>query len=270
MMKYFGVLLIVLHFSLQTTAQEPKNTAPVKWEAYRDTEFEFSILLPKLPVKMKSSDFCRETESSTYAAYADEAVYKITVSAKSKKRAPDWCQSKQRFGRIVLDDRLAEIRTKTDLASESKQIKDGREVLKLMEKYTSYWLFDDTANGRIVELSMTHRDGDKLDDARFVNSLAFDLNLSGKSIGEGSERTLGDEIPTDTQKDSKLGGVETDIAVTDRLMIVFKPRASYTDSARKNNVQGTVRLKVTLLPNGSVGNITPIFNASPWIDGTID
>jgi TonB family protein len=32
----------------------------------------------------------------------------------------------------------------------------------------------------------------------------------------------------------------------------------YTDEARENNVQGAVRLKITLLASGQVGNITPV------------
>jgi len=40
--------------------------------------------------------------------------------------------------------------------------------------------------------------------------------------------------------------------------ILFKPKATYTDQARTNNVQGSVTLKITLLANGSVGGITPV------------
>jgi TonB family protein len=40
--------------------------------------------------------------------------------------------------------------------------------------------------------------------------------------------------------------------------IFFKPKPSYTDEARANNVQGTVRLKVTLLRSGNIGAITPV------------
>jgi TonB family protein len=42
------------------------------------------------------------------------------------------------------------------------------------------------------------------------------------------------------------------------LKILAKPRASYTDEARAQNVQGTVRLKVTLLASGGIGGITPL------------
>jgi len=47
-------------------------------------------------------------------------------------------------------------------------------------------------------------------------------------------------------------------AVTQPLKILYKPKGTYTDEARTNNVQGTVRLKITLLASGAIGSITPI------------
>ena len=46
--------------------------------------------------------------------------------------------------------------------------------------------------------------------------------------------------------------------VTSPLKIISKPQAKYTDAGRTNNVQGSVRLKVTLLASGQVGLITPV------------
>ena len=47
-------------------------------------------------------------------------------------------------------------------------------------------------------------------------------------------------------------------AKTTPLQILAKPKATYTDAARTNNVQGSVRLKITLLASGAVGSITPV------------
>ena len=47
-------------------------------------------------------------------------------------------------------------------------------------------------------------------------------------------------------------------AVTTAMRIISKPRASYTDAARQNNVQGTVTLKVTFLASGQIGSISPV------------
>jgi TonB family protein len=41
-------------------------------------------------------------------------------------------------------------------------------------------------------------------------------------------------------------------------LIISKPKAVYTEAARENDVEGTVRLKVVLLASGQVGSITPV------------
>jgi TonB family protein len=46
--------------------------------------------------------------------------------------------------------------------------------------------------------------------------------------------------------------------VTVALKITSKPRAIYTDTARKNQIAGTVTLRVTFNANGSIGNIAVI------------
>ena len=46
------------------------------------------------------------------------------------------------------------------------------------------------------------------------------------------------------------------------LIIVQKPRPSYTDEARRNNKQGTIKAKVEFLKNGQIGSII--------VDDTLD
>lgn len=46
--------------------------------------------------------------------------------------------------------------------------------------------------------------------------------------------------------------------VTTAFKILAKPKAQYTDAARTANVQGSVKLKVTLLASGAIGSITPV------------
>ena len=42
------------------------------------------------------------------------------------------------------------------------------------------------------------------------------------------------------------------------LRITFQPKARYTDEARTGNIEGAVRLKITLLADGTVGDITTV------------
>ena len=43
-----------------------------------------------------------------------------------------------------------------------------------------------------------------------------------------------------------------------QLRLLYMPKPAYTEIARKNQVQGTVRLKVTFLASGQIGAIVPI------------
>ena len=83
---------------------------------------------------------------------------------------------------------------------------------------------------------------------------------SGSGSGYGGGNGNGNGNGTG---DGNGGGPPPPMAVTSPLKVLSKPRAQYTDSARTNNVQGVVRLKITLMANGSVGNITPL-NSLPY------
>ncbi len=48
------------------------------------------------------------------------------------------------------------------------------------------------------------------------------------------------------------------VGVTEKVKILAKPRASYTDAARQNQVTGTVRLRVTFTASGQVGSVAPV------------
>jgi protein TonB len=77
-------------------------------------------------------------------------------------------------------------------------------------------------------------------------------NGTGSGYGNGNGNGNGNGI----------GGGSGDppdiVRVTSAVKILAKPRAQYTDEARTAQLQGVVRLKVTLLANGSVGAITPV------------
>ncbi|MDQ3220715.1 MAG: energy transducer TonB [Acidobacteriota bacterium] len=75
---------------------------------------------------------------------------------------------------------------------------------------------------------------------------------SGDGSGNGSGRGSGGGGGLDRPPPPKPVGVTTAVK------IISKPKAQYTDAGRTNTVQGTVRLKVTLLASGQVGSITAV------------
>jgi TonB family protein len=77
---------------------------------------------------------------------------------------------------------------------------------------------------------------------------------SGPGIGPGPGGPGGRPR---TDDDDKKPPVLT-VGPTTAIKIISKPRAIYTDAARKNQIAGTVTLRVTFMANGTIGNIAVI------------
>ena len=69
---------------------------------------------------------------------------------------------------------------------------------------------------------------------------------SGRGNGNGSGTGDGDGLEPPP------------VGVTQALKILAKPKPSYTDAARQNQVQGTVILRVTFLASGGIGSISSV------------
>lgn len=74
-------------------------------------------------------------------------------------------------------------------------------------------------------------------------------NGIGDGIGDGSGSGTGGPPPLKTP---------APVGPTEKIKILAKPRANYTDAARQNQVQGTVTLRVTFLANGSIGGVSAV------------
>lgn len=76
-------------------------------------------------------------------------------------------------------------------------------------------------------------------------------NGRGNGNGNGDGDGDGDREPPQIKK-----------SPPEPLRIISKPRPSYTDAARQNQVTGVVRLKVTFLASGQIGSISPVSGLS--------
>ena len=86
-----------------------------------------------------------------------------------------------------------------------------------------------------------------LTDARRTVVIPDSLKI-GPGQGSGSSGT-------DTSKRTNSGFPYDH---TEPIKFLSKPEAQYTELARENDVQGTVRLEVVLLASGTVGGIKPV------------
>lgn len=248
---------VFLFFASDVSSQ----SAPIKWERYKVPGRALSVMLPKLPTVVNFSNPCWELEKRTYHAYADETVYELVVAAKSGSKLPDWCQEKVRFDEKLLDVRLTELRNgKADYAENTARRFD-RQVTLFSSSSSARWVVPDPENDRWIELAVYARAGRDLDRAQFLDSI--DLKGSeGKDIGAGAEATIGDAaanpVPVAVQGPPAEKPSDQKQPVTDPLMIIAKPQARYTDPARNAKIQGSVRVKVTLLASGGTGTVTPV------------
>jgi len=283
-MKNLSLLvLFTVALAVSVFAQDDPSTASIVWEKYRITDQKLSISFPKLPTVITNSGGCSRAERRSYYAYADGVVYEVTVVAKNKLWRPGGCPyQEQPFGPELVKERLNEIRS-MDGVDTQPVIEEtaGRKVYKFEKVIGSRWFYDDLANDRWIEMALHYGNGKKGSNDHFLDSVQFSSS-EGKEIGEGSTRTLGDlevaqpVVPKPEWENPAAGvslangngsgngiGNGSDsptkiVAITSPLTIIGKPRALYTEAARKALAQGTAVLKVTLLANGGVGSIVVV------------
>lgn len=263
MIKLISIILFFTVAVNNSFARTEKYSAPINWQRYAVSPNEVSVSLPKMPVMLHWSDACSEKEIKSYYAYADEVVYSLKITSKTKEKAPQWCSTKGKFSRDNFDERIQEIRKISEAIGEEKFTLEDREVTRINFKNSTVWLFDDLTNKRWFELSVSHRENTKIATKAFVESIKFKKNPDGIEIGEGSQRTLGDEKAAN-ENASEADTSEKPLAKEENqvLMIIVKPKPRYTDEARRANIRGTVTLRITFLENGGIGSITPVSELS--------
>ena len=272
-MKSILVCLTLAVIAIPLCAQT-ENTAPIVWERYKISDQGLSVMLPKMPTVSMTSNVCREEQRSTHFAYAAGVVYEMTIFSRLKGQSrPRWCDStRNSFDAATLVARLDEIRNSREQPAEGVTNVGGLEVYRFTADRSIRQVIPDLANKRWIELSMTYYPDAKPDVDQFLGSLQF--SATGKEIGAGSTWTLGDPVaqrevmeipdapaPAETKPGfgsgpGAAGKIASAVAQpgTVAFRIVSKPRPLYTEKARRSQTQGSVRLKVPLLANGSVGD----------------
>ncbi len=261
MSKKISLLFVLIFSCVNLYAQTEKYTAPVKWERYKFSKHEISLELPKMPVSEKFVSNCNELVKEHYALYAQETVYQVVVA--SKQKISPFCRERELFNQTVFEESIERLKQvlidveKIDTVQESKITVRDKEVTKIVGKFTTHWVFNDLKNDKWLVLSISNRANLTANEKQFINAVNFGKTLNGIELGNGASQTLGDEEKTNENKFEEKLQVKEELSVNDSLRVVFKPRANYTDDARKNQIQGTINLRVTFLANGAVGAVTP-------------
>jgi TonB family protein len=238
---------------------EDGPAAEVRWDRYIGSVGNISVLLPKNPVVITNINRCNETYSVEYWSYAEEAVYGFKIFYKSGVQVPEYCEVKTSFDRAAFDKRLGELETKAgSKGTPSDFTPNSVPAWKIPLATGTTWVFDDLQNGRWVELLVIRRPENKVDENRFIRSIDLSGKQAGIGIGDGAERTLGD--PKAPQPDIVKPEIvkEGTNEKPEGMVIAAKPRASYTDAARRADTQGSVTLRITFQANGTIGGIVVV------------
>ena len=80
---------------------------------------------------------------------------------------------------------------------------------------------------------------------------------TGRGVGTGTGRGVGN---AETAKQIKPDDPKTDepTPLNSPFRILSKPNATYTEAARRDQISGTVRLRIEFLSSGEIGEIVPI------------
>jgi TonB family protein len=94
--------------------------------------------------------------------------------------------------------------------------------------------------------------------AAFYLVVPFDVPAPKDVAGGGSGSGICRKTETGRGSGAGSGSAtfEPDGGISSPVFITSKPRATYTDAARRNNVEGTVLVKITFLASGRIGNVS--------------
>lgn len=260
--KTYLALLYALIFVSPLAAQGTGSVAPIKWQRYVTSEKDVSINFPKVPLRIENENSCFERATTNYYGYAGGMVYELTV-VKKKTGMTRHCYEKRSFGRAAFNERKKELLAGGQEDGANKVEIGGKPALWLATSSRGTWLIDDLSNDRWFEVGIFSRSDVDLRDDRYFKSFEIDSKEGGSRIGKGSETMVGDEgivsSAGSSASDKTLSVAKTDGPATAApLRIIAKPKARYTDSARQNQEQGSVTLRVAFMASGNVGAITVV------------
>lgn len=226
----FLFFLIVSCFSQATVA---------KWERYEFWEEGISANFPKLPLVNDSSNICRHQARRTYYAYAEGAVYHVSV-VRELKGDDSFCDETKKFNAKALEERKKELAKNTTFSDRNI---NGKSVSSFVGSVNATLVVDDLQNHRWLEVVVSSYDSTKLDSTDFAASVLTTSKGGGVYIGQGAKSMIGDPSEDEMK------------ASQEKAIPVGKPRPSFTNKAREHNEKGTVRLKVEFRADGTIGKI---------------
>jgi len=272
--RFLTTFAVILTFYNAVFSQFEKYTIPAKWELYSVKDKNVSFLMPRLPVLIERERRCQGEQIQEYGAYHDGVVYVFRIT--SKIEPAESCSPKRNFDDNNFIERVNSLKTEFKDFSNSENNSSKNSIIKLVGTNKVVQIVNDYDNQRWLELAIYGSDEKKAEVKNFLASLKTNKETTGKVIGEGAAQTFGDDVSKSIiQIKAKNTGNDESVAASERTVvkinddgaylarIILQPKAKFTDAARQNQVQGTVKLKVEFLANGAIGNVIP-FSGLPF------
>ena len=256
-MKIFSIILFILIFSFSTLAQT------TDWMRVQSDNGEFSIEIPQKYNYLVDKDGFEQSELGfqknyslknvkLFYAFADKTLLTFEIyEAKNDALKAIYNLDKERVNKAKKESN-SEVVEKT-LPNEIKEL-----VVKNSEYFTARRYFNSKKN--IYILTALSRNGENETMKRFFNSLLFspDLNQTNSTNGNllSSLKISNIEIVTQNIQPYIPNKTKTpdDPSVT-KLLLVWKPRASYVDAARMRGVQGDIQVRCRFSQEGFISRI---------------
>jgi len=266
-------LLIIAFFLCWLFVPQAFAQNPTPWFELAQESDYFRVAMPHQPSEQLISDLSTDYGSlsvtgRSYESSTDGAIYKLWVltnagDADRERKDPDAYLdgSAELVWEVLLKpvrEKLPEEQRKYARMSYGAEISNkptrGREYSLSLGAVTGAVEFY-IAESRLYVLLAAYPAGGASEAKRFFDSFKLDPNLPGSlsvvvpKIGAGVAEAAN---PSSEQQILRSG------EVTERARVLEKPEPSYTESARKFSVTGTVVLRAVFSKDGEVTNINII------------
>ena len=281
---------------LSDPAQQAASQSQAAWETYTYPGEEFSVMLPEMPAldddgRNVKGSLDKYEEGRNYGAYGNGVVYLIRAYDKPHEGEDLNFFAYEYMKQFAYSGQTVEFKIQRELQSNKfpgRQyfIKRGGTPDEIVISSLYVYL---TARHAYV-LRAVGVDESHPEVRRFLASFTLTDKPAGRQIVRethlpfsdpkpkesktkvGNERPKGDELPKvgrsagdrseemPTQAEDAASDNQTykQSDVTRKAIVVSKPYPPYTEKARRNQITGTVRLRIVLAASGKVINIVPL------------
>ena len=242
-------ILILACLLLVTSAQAKTaaNSDQLPWKMYHVADEQFSVALPAMPALHTSTPFVdrirKYRKQWEFGCYADGVVYLIYVQENPKPR-----QSLAEF--------IAEQGSRTGQVSDGNVMRDGVKGKERSFPFSKEQFF--ATEDRFYSFRVVNASPDDPRTAKFFSSVSLKNKKGGIEVVDGPGEAYEPPVQSQPAADDGASKIFVGREVTQKARLAMKPEPSYTESARKGGVTGTVVLKCVFSSNGMVTNIRTV------------